>query len=561
MSRSEPRTSHAGAEMWSRSFADGRARPRPRSGVRGRLLLGAAMAGLALSARGPAWSASLSPANDAGALAASACNGLMGFKLEDVRVSSAAVVEPSAAWTPDPNAPGARPIAVGAPFCRVQGVIGREIGFELWLPEPTRWNGRLLGAGVGGDAGAFNFSDLPRGVAQGYAAATTDTGHKAADRTWMLGPPERLTNFELLAHHRLAVTAKLLLARYYGRNADHAYFIGCSGGGRQALKELQRFPADYDGVIAGAPGPDTPEMTTRRMWELIQREQHPNLLSPADWALVVEAAVRACDELDGVRDGVIADPRMCRFDPASLACPPGAAPGARCLTPDQLALVKTIYAPLRGDDGRKLDDGVLPGVLIDSGHSRLAPATFGQAIRKQADWDGEGFDVSRDLAAIDRVMPELRADDADISAFAKRGGKVIVYEGWNDPAVAARMVIAYYNQVVAKLGPLEAGRMIRLFMAPGVEHCVGGPGPDQFGGAGAAAPSLDTGHDLLSALDAWVREARAPERVVASKLSHGEVVETRPLCAYPAAAHYDGHGDTNSAASFSCRAEGISPEP
>jgi feruloyl esterase len=480
--------------------------------------------------------------------AAATCEDLAAHPPADVRITSAASVAPTAAYQPAPNAP---PSVVPKGFCRVQGVIGTEIGFELWLPQPKDWNGKLLGAGVGGDAGEFNFRDLPRGVALGYAAATTDTGHKAADRTWMLGAPERLMNFELLAEHRLAQTAKLIVDRYYGERPRHAYFVGCSGGGRQALKEMQRFPADYDGILAGAPGPKTPEMTARRMWELLLREHHPGVMSPADWKMVQTAAIKSCDAQDGVEDGVIADPTACRFDPASLACKPGAAAGT-CLSPEQLALVREIYAPLKDDQGRELDGGILPGVLVDSGHSRLAPATFGQAVRHEANWDGQGFDVTRDLAAIDRVMPELRADVADIHPFVDQGGKLILYEGWSDPAVAARMIVDYYEALETALGPDEARRAVRLFMAPGMEHCMGGDTPDQFGGSGSTPMAADPSHDLLSALDAWITRGRAPEEVIAAKMRDGHVVETRPLCAWPAAARYDGHGDPNTTSSFRC---------
>jgi feruloyl esterase len=468
----------------------------------------------------------------------------------DVRISGFAMVDRATAWQPAPNSEA---VAISVPFCRIEGVIDREIGFELWLPEPAAWNGKFLGAGVGGDAGQFNYVDLPRGVNLGYASATTDTGHKITDSNWMLGDPQRLINFEFRANHRLAQIAQQMTRSYYRRAIRHAYFIGCSGGGRQGLKEAQRFPADYDGIIAGAAGPNTPEMTVRRMWEMLLRDQHPGLLSPADWKHVADAAVQSCDHLDGVVDGIINDPRRCHFDPAALACPTtGAAEHVpQCLSPDQLALVAKIYAPLHDEDGNVLDTGLLPGVLVDAGHSRLAPAIFGQAVRRQADWNGQGFTVGTGLESINRVLPELRADDPNLEPFTGRGGKLIMYEGWNDPAVAARMVIAYFEAVVKTLGTDKSMRFLRLFMAPGVEHCRAGPGPDRFGGAGAAAPIADAEHDLLAALDAWITHGRAPERVIASKLQDGHVVMTRPLCAYPAAAHYSG-GDSNSGSSFVC---------
>ena len=273
----------------------------------------------------------------------------------DVRITRAAVTPGGTAWAGEPPA-GAGPRRPSAPvnasFCRVQGVIEKEIGFELWLPIGKAWNGKFLGAGVGGDAGSFNFQDLPRGVNRGYAAATTDAGHKAADREWMLGDPQRLTNYELRANHLLAVKAKAIVQAYYAAPPKYSYFIGCSGGGRQGLKEMQRFATDYNGVIAGASGPRTPEMTTRRMWEIIQRDTHPDLMSPADWRLVSQAGVERCDQLDGVKDGVAEDPRHCRFDVAELLCRGDKT--ASCLTPQQVAFAKSFYAPLIDENGRKI---------------------------------------------------------------------------------------------------------------------------------------------------------------------------------------------------------------
>ena len=294
-------------------------------------------------------------------------------------------------------------------------------------------------------------------------------------------------------------------------------------------------------------------MTVRRMWEIILRDDNKGLMSPADWTMLADAGVKSCDAADGVADGVAEDPRKCRFDPANLQCREGQTAG--CLNPKQVALARTIYGPLHDETGRKLDDGLLPGVLVDSGRSRLAPRTFGQAIRRQTNWNGEGFKPGADLVALKRAMPELQADDPDLAAFKARGGKLILYHGWIDPAVAARMVSGYYDQVEKAAGGAKAARAFtRLFMAPGMLHCGGGPGPDRFGGAGADAPIVDANHDLLSALEAWVEHGRAPERIIASKLAAGGgVARTRPLCAYPMTARYKGAGSTDAAENFVCK--------
>jgi feruloyl esterase len=484
-----------------------------------------------------------------------ACSALAGRAPADVRITRAAVTPNGTAWAGDQAAgPGPRrPSApVNAAFCRVQGVIEKEIEFELWLPIGQAWNGKFLGAGVGGDAGTFNFQDLPRGVNRGYAAATTDTGHKATDREWMLGDPQRLVNYELRANHLLAVKAKAIVQAYYAAAPKYSYFIGCSGGGRQGLKEMQRFPDDYDGVIAGASGPRTPEMTTRRMWEIIQRDAHPNLISPADWRMVSEAGVARCDELDGVKDGVAEDPRRCRFDVAELQCK--GEKTASCLTPEQVAFAKSFYAPLIDENGRQIDEGILPGVLIDSGRSQLALGSFGRAVRKQTNWNGEGFRAGADLAALRKVMPELAADDADLGPFRQSGGKTILYTGWMDGAVAARMVTDYYDQVVRTAGgKAQADQFSRLYMMPGVFHCGGGPGPDRVGGGGSDAPVVDAKHDMLTALEAWVERGQAPSDLIVSKVEAGKVIRTRKLCPYPQTARYKGAGDTNDHANFECK--------
>lgn len=484
---------------------------------------------------------------------AASCAALAAQAPADVRVTKAFIEKPGVDWIG--TGMRGRPTPVKARFCRVEGVIETEIGFELWLPLKADWNGKFLGAGVGGDAGMYNYQDLPRGLNRGYAAATTDTGHKASEVGWMLGDPIRLKNYELRANHLLAVKSKELVRGYYGRPARYAYFIGCSGGGRQGLKEMQRFPADYDGIVSGAGGPKAPEMTARRMWELLLRDRNPGLMSPGDWRLVSEAGVKSCDALDGVRDGVAEDPRRCRFDIASLRCT-GAKTEA-CLTDQQIAFAQRFYAPMVDEDGRKIDEGLLPGVLVDSGRSQLAPGTFGRAIRGKTDWDGADFHLKTDLAAIDRVMPELRADATDVSAFRRRGGKIILYSGWMDGAVAGRMMADYYEGFTRVAGgEAQAARFSRLYMMPGVFHCAGGPGPDQAGGAGRDAPVVNPQHDMLSTLEAWVERGQAPGPIIASKLGESGVTRTRPLCPYPQVARYDGKGDPDRAASFRCARPG-----
>lgn len=481
------------------------------------------------------------------------CAGLAKLAPAGVRIVSATPMPARSHFAPTPRS---RPVDVA--FCRVQGVIETEIGFELWLPDAVAWNHRLLSAGVGGQAGSLNYVEMARGLARGYAAASTDTGHKADDKHWLLGDPMRAANYAERGNHLLAENAKALIAAYYAAPLQHAFFVGCSGGGRQALTEVQRFPGDYDGVIAGAPGPRTPEMSARRMWEMIQHTRSKGVLSEADWKHVAEAGIAACDDLDGVHDGVVENPARCRFDVASLGCGKVAAKG--CFSPEQVAVARRIYAPLVDENGKRIDGGLLPGIPVSPtpapepftpGPAYLAVVLFGDGVHHDANWDAKTFRISTDLPAVDKVM-NLHADNPDLSGFKARGGKLIMYQGWTDPLVSPQETAAYYEAIERKMGPASARQFVRLFMAPGVDHCVGGAGPDQFGGVGGDAPVADADHDLLTALERWVQEGRAPERVIASKLAAGKVVRTRPLCAYPVVARYSGKGSIDEAASFNC---------
>jgi len=477
------------------------------------------------------------------------CAGVAGLNIPDVTIDAATPTAKGAAWAAGITAGRGQPTPTTRPFCRVQGRIEGTIAFELWLPAKAEWNGKFLGAGVGGAAGTFNFQDLPRGVSRGYAAATTDTGHKMSDPVWMLQPEAR-DNYTHRANHLLAVKSKAIATAIYGSGPRYSYFIGCSGGGRQGLKQLQRFPADYDGIVTGANGPRTPEMTVRRMWELLQRDANPTVMSPADWQLIADKGTEACDASDGVKDGLVEDPRACSFKIASLQCKPGQMGG--CLSATQVSFAERFYAPLRDGSGRALDSGLLPGVLVDSGRSQLAIGTFGQAIRGLREWDGKDFDAAKDLAAIDRVMPQLRADDPDVAVFKARGGKLIQYTGWLDGAVATRMMIEYQEALTKRMGgPAATASFARMYLLPGVHHCRGGPGPDLIGGSGGDAPVPDAQHDLLTALEQWVERGRAPQAMIASKVEGGAVTRTRLICPYPQRAKYKG-GDPDKAASFTC---------
>lgn len=491
----------------------------------------------------------LSAAMIAGPGAAS-CSGLAG-KRGDVVVTTATAVKPASDWRPDgagQRSYRAKPVTT--PFCRVEGVIEGNIGFELWLP--LKWNGRLLGAGVGGDAGIFNYVDMSIRVAEGFATVTTDSGHKASQARWMADAKARV-DYEHRAVHLTAQAAKRLSARFYGKVPDRAYFTGCSGGGRQALKQMQNYPGDYDGVIAGAPGPNMPLQSVRMMWFALQQKSTPvGALSDADWSLYESRATAACDAADGVRDGIVENPMACRFRTATLLCKPGQTDG--CLTGPKLEMLDGIIAPMRDERGRAMDGGLFPGVRTRPGPpSPLLRAMWADAVYNKPDWDENTFRRTADLAAINRVMPELRTDKVRIAPFLQRGGKAIIYQGWADPSTNAGPTLDYYSRLVAANGGIDAlDDSVRLFMVPGMYHCRGGPGADSFGASGQLAWANDPGRDMLWSLINWVEADKAPDRIVATKSADGVERFTRALCPFPKAARYDGKGDTNAVASYRC---------
>lgn len=494
----------------------------------------------------------------AGAQAAG-CASLSGEQMGQVHVERATAVEPPpAGWAPDTTS-FYKPVPVHVPLCRIEGRIEGNIGFELWLPDAAQWNGRLLGAGVGGDAGIFNYSDMSRRISQGFATVTTDAGHKTTQAHWMSDPKAR-TDYEHRAVHLTALAAKAIIARYYATPLAHSYFLGCSGGGRQALKELQDYPTDYDGIVAGAPGPYMPLISVRMMWfSLMQKHNPAGALTDDDWALYERATVAACDGLDGVKDGIMEDPRVCRFRPATLLCKPGQT--RDCLSAPKLAMLEAIIAPMPDEHGRAMDSGLLPGVRTRPGPpSPLLRAMWADGVYNDPDWDENGFQRTRDLALANKIMPELRADSTAIGPFIGRGGKAIIYQGWQDPSVIAGPTVDYYRRLAAAQGGAERlGRSVRLFMVPGMYHCANGPGPDSFGGSGHANASTDPSRDILWAVIDWVEQGKAPERIEAEK-RHGDTTAfTRALCAFPDRARYVG-GDTSRATSFVCEKPKPDPE-
>jgi feruloyl esterase len=492
--------------------------------------------------------------------AAPDCEPLSKLALPGATITEARSV-PAGALTP----PEGKPIPDLPSFCRVAGVIkpssDSNIQFEVWMPG-SGWNGKFQGIGNGGFAGSISYGGLAGAVRRGYATASTDTGHRASgtDASWARNHPEKIVDFGYRAIHETAAKAKAIIHAFYGEAPRRSYFSSCSNGGRQALMEAQRYPDDYDGIIAGAPANFWTHLLIQFAWDIQATMQDPAAYIPAAKLPAIEAAVLgACDALDGVKDGVLDDPAKCHFDPSQLVCK-GRESDA-CLTASQAGALKKIYAGPRDSKGRQIMPGFSPGAETGDGGWGLwitgpSPGKslqfdfgtqfFANMVHGNPAWDFHTFNVDRDLkAADDKFAPILNATDPDLQRFQQRGGKLILYHGWSDAAIPPVNAINYYQSVVAKMGAGNTGPFLRLYMVPGMQHCGGGPGPNSFGQSGVAQG--DPLHDVDAALERWVEQGVAPDYVIATGGNR-----TRPLCPYPEVARWKGSGSTDDAANFTC---------
>jgi feruloyl esterase len=473
------------------------------------------------------------------AAAALSCEQLASLALPHVAITSAQAVSAGAT----PRAPE------GPAICRVTATLtptsDSDIKMELWLP--ANWNGKFEEVGNGAFNGSIAEPALAAAVRRGYAAASTDTGHTGNTAAFALGHPEKVIDFGWRAVHETAVASKAIISAFYASAPAHSYFTGCSAGGRQGLKEAQRFPADFDGIVAGAPGLDWTGRASQavRIAQATSKSEAARL-SAADRKLLHDTVLDACDVLDGVRDGVIENPTRCHFDPSILTCTGPKAPS--CLTEAQVRTATLMYASVVNGKTKREISGAQPGSELgwtDMGWTASARATgrdqFRYLVFKNAAWDVDSFDVSTDVARAEEADGNtINALDPNLEAFAARG-KLIQYHGWNDPQISPGNSTQYYSRVASALGAQTVDRAYRLFMVPGMAHCSGGEGPDRF--------------DMLGALERWVEHGTPPDRVIASKAKDGKVERTRPLCPYPQVAVYNGAGSTDEAASFACKAQ------
>ena len=499
--------------------------------------------------------------------AGASCESLTGMELADTTITAAQSVQAGAFKTTDPSTQIV-PYASLAAFCRVTGVIkpspDSDIHFEVWMP--LDWNHKFLGVGNGGFAGTIQYADMAVSFSRGYAVAGTDTGHTAFGASWALGHPEKVVDFGHRAIHETAVRAKAIIAAFYGAAPLHSYFNACSNGGRQALMEAQRYPEDYDGIIAGAPANFWTHNFAAFVWNL-QAISEPGAFIPRGKFKAIETAtLAACDASDGVTDGVIGRPDECRFDPSVLLC--RGAESDACLTGRQVGALLKIYAGPKNSKGEQIFPGFPPGG--ESGLTGWAPwiagsapgsglqslfgtQFFGYMVAEVQKWDYHTFDIERDVKTADEKLSGiLNATDPNLRAFKNRGGKLILYHGLSDAGIPAANTVDYYRRVAVSLGQKDTGTFVRLFLAPGMQHCATGPGPCIFGQVGVT-PQAEARQDIQKMLEQWVEKGEAPDMLVAASPADASGnVRTRPLCAYPKVAKWTGKGSTETAQNFVC---------
>jgi feruloyl esterase len=432
------------------------------------------------------------------------------------------------------------------PFCRVAADLrptpDSAIRIEVWLPT-AQWNGKFIAVGSGGWGGSLSYEEMADALRRGYATSATDDGHTGPSASFVVGHPEKLIDFAYRAEHEMTVEAKTFIRAFYGRAPRYSIWSGCSGGGREGLLQASRYPDEFDGIIAGDPA-----NIRRNSWALelaVQTFKDPEAyIPPAKYPMIHRAVLEACDAKDGLKDGLIEAPESCNADFKSLQCK--AADGLDCLTARQVQTAQTITSPVATKTDKMLFPRVEPGTELRWGRLAGGPQPadlfldeFRYIVYQDPNWDWRTFDLERDSSrahAIDKDVDEL---NPDLTAFAKHGGKLLLYHGWADQQVAPGSSVEFYKAVMdASGGPEQTSNWVRLFMAPGMAHCSGGEGPDNF--------------DKIGVMEQWVEQSKTPEQIIATHKTAGKIDRTRPLCPYPQIAHYKGTGSIDEASNFSC---------
>lgn len=481
---------------------------------------------------------------------AASCESLGSLSLPEATITSVQTVE-AGAFAPPAGGRGNNNAYKELPaFCRVAATLkptsDSDIKIEVWLPI-SGWNHKYQAVGNGVWAGSIAYGDLAKALHEGYATSSTDTGHTGANGSFALGHPEKLTDFAWRSEHEMTLKSKALIAAFYGEAPKRSYWVSCSSGGRQGLKEAQRFPSDYDGVVAGAPVVNWTHRAAAAIWVAQAALKDPaSNIPPAKYPAIHKAAIEACDETDGLKDGIISDPARCKFDPKTIECKD--ADGPSCLTSGQVEAVRKIYTPATNPrTGEIISARYEPGselgwrIIVGGPEAFGTPVDhFRYVVFKNPAWDWRTLNFDSDIALTDKIDDgTINATDPDLSAFTGHGGKVIMYQGYSDTNIPPGNAITFYDSILNRMGQAKTSEAVRLYMAPGMNHCGGGEGPNSF--------------DMVSAIEQWVEDGKAPSQIIASHSSEGKVDRTRPLCPYPQVAKYKGTGSIDDAANFTCK--------
>jgi len=477
------------------------------------------------------------------ALAAVPCESLATFKLSNATITLAQTVAPGAFTPPAGRGRGGgpNPYANLPAFCRVAATLtpssDSDIKIEVWMPA-SGWNNKLLAVGNGAWAGSISYNAMGPAVAAGYAATSTDTGHTGGSASFVVDHPEKVIDFSYRAVHEMTIAAKAITSEFYGGGPRLSYFQGCSTGGRQALTSAQRYPLDFDGIIAGASAVNASRLHGTQVWVAQQSHRDDGSLIPQNkYAALHDAVLQACDALDGVKDRVIENPRQCKFDPSVLVCK--GEDSASCLTASQAETARRVFQGPGLFPGYEYgSEGGWNGTLANP--VGIAYDMYRYFVFNDPNWDYKTLNIEKDVPRFDKAIgTTMNSSDTNLKPFFDHGGKLLMYHGWADPGIPAGNSVLYYSEVLKGIGGAsKASGSIRLFMLPGVGHCAGGDGPSTF--------------DSLGALDQWRDKGKAPDSIPASHSTNGAVDKTRPLCPYPQVAQYRGTGDTNDAANFTC---------
>lgn len=512
--------------------------------------------------------------------AQASCEKLMALKIPHTEMTAATSLPAGTL----PRGGNAVPLAVPARCvvkARSRPTKDSEIRIEVWLPA-SGWNGKYQQVGNGGWAGSIPTHSLALALQRGYAVAATNTGHDEGHpdgpAAWAIGHPEKMIDFGHRSLRETTVVAKAMIAALYGKDPAYSYFVGCSNGGRQVLMEAQRYPEDFDGIIAGAPANDFTNLLTGFVWnEQALSEDTKSKIPPAKLSAIQKAALAACDSLDGVKDGLVEDPRKCSFNPEVLLCQ--GAENNECLNPSQIKALKKIYSgPVNSRTGKQIYPGFpagteavagtwLPWVVAEDPaktlHAGFGNSLYSQAVFENLRWNYRELNFDHDVEwGNQKVGAVVNSTNPDLRSFRARGGKLIQYHGWADAAIPGYGSIEYYEKAKVFLEKYPDGRsdiskpvtdFYRLFMVPGMGHCAGGIGANQFGTAGGSA-SPDPERDFLTALEQWVEKGIAPEKFIGTGKATDDPSKTltRPICSFPQVARYKGTGDPNQASSFTC---------